>query len=245
MQIYNYFTSFRQSLFIHNQLITPSKTAKPIAVVKKKSHYIEELILLGENLHQDFKFAVNDSKKIARSLVAFSNTEGGRLLIGVKDNGTIAGIKTDEEFYMIEAAAELYCKPKINFQTKDWNIAGKKVLEIIIPESESKPHMALTGDKKWTAFIRVADENIIANAVLLKVWQRKQSTKGIEIKDIETGKKLLLYLDNNEHISLSGFLKIAKISYRRAINILADYITLGLVKPEYVDNKFVYRAIKE
>lgn len=45
----------------------------------------------------DFKFEISDSKKIARSLVAFANTDGGRLLIGVKDNGVISGIRSEEE----------------------------------------------------------------------------------------------------------------------------------------------------
>ncbi len=210
--------------------------------MKKKAHYIEELIEQGENLHQDFKFAINDSKKIARSLVAFSNTKGGRLLIGVKDNGSIAGVRTDEEYYMIEAAAELYCKPRVDFETKDWNVGGKKVLEITIPESTSKPHMALNDEQKWMAYIRVADENIIASAVILKVWQKLQSVKGIKINDTEPGKKLLMYLSENLNITLSGFLKLAKIPYHKGVNILSDYIALGLIESDYIDKKFVYKA---
>ena len=211
--------------------------------MKKKTHYIEELIEQGENLHQDFKFAINDSKKIARSLVAFSNTKGGRLLIGVKDNGSITGVRTDEEYYMVEAAADLYCKPKVAFETKDWNVGGKKVLEIIIPESNTKPHMALNDEQRWMAYVRVADENIIANSVILKVWQKKYSVKGIKIKDTEPGQKLLMYLNENQIITLSGFLKLSKISYHKGINILSDYITLGLIKSDYIDKKFVYRAV--
>jgi hypothetical protein len=213
--------------------------------VKKKAHYIEELIEQGENLYQDFKFAINDSKKIARSLVAFSNTKGGRLLIGVKDNGAIAGVRTDEEYYMIEAAAELYCKPKVPFQTKDWNIGGKKVLEITIPESKNKPHMALNDEQKWRAYIRVADENIVANAILLKVWKKLQSARGIKIKDTETGKKILMYLADNESITLPEFLKLAKIPYYKGGNIISDYIALGLIELDYIDNKFVYKAIEK
>ncbi|MDD4142989.1 MAG: putative DNA binding domain-containing protein, partial [Prolixibacteraceae bacterium] len=66
---------------------------------------LQKLIDEGEHQKQDFKFCINDSKKIAKSLVAFANTDGGRLLIGVKDNGKIVGISTDEEFYMVESAA--------------------------------------------------------------------------------------------------------------------------------------------
>ena len=50
----------------------------------KRLHPIEELISQGEHQQQDFKFEVSDSKKIARTLSAFANTDGGRLLIGVK-----------------------------------------------------------------------------------------------------------------------------------------------------------------
>ena len=37
-----------------------------------------KMIREGEHQGQDFKFCINDSKKIARSLVAFANTDGGR-----------------------------------------------------------------------------------------------------------------------------------------------------------------------
>jgi len=53
--------------------------------------YIYKLIEEGEHQQQDFKFEISDARKIAKSLSAFSNTDGGRLLIGVKDNGKIAG----------------------------------------------------------------------------------------------------------------------------------------------------------
>ena len=45
--------------------------------------YIFELIEEGEHEQQDFKFAISDSRKIARSIAAFANNRGGRLLVGV------------------------------------------------------------------------------------------------------------------------------------------------------------------
>ena len=82
------------------------------------SDYILKLIQRGENQQLDFKFEISDSKKIARSLVAFANTDGGKLLVGVKDNGSIAGVRSDEEYHMVEAAAQLYCKPEVKFTSK-------------------------------------------------------------------------------------------------------------------------------
>ena len=82
----------------------------------KKMHPIEALIEQGEHQQLDFKFEVSDSKKIARTLSAFANTDGGRLLIGVKDNGNISGVRSEEEYYMIEAASKMYTRPEVPFR---------------------------------------------------------------------------------------------------------------------------------
>jgi hypothetical protein len=81
--------------------------------IQSETQYIKQLVEEGEHEHQDFKFEISDARKIARSISAFANTGGGRLLVGVKDNGKIAGIRSEEEIYMIEAAATMYCEPKV------------------------------------------------------------------------------------------------------------------------------------
>ena len=128
------------------------------------SKYIYDMIEKGEGLQLDFKFEINEAKKIAKSLVAFANTEGGKLLIGVKDNGKIAGIRTEEEYFMLDAAATLYCKPNVTFSIKKWNIEGRTILEADIPPVKVKPCMALNEDGKWRAYIRVNDKNMQVNS---------------------------------------------------------------------------------
>ena len=90
--------------------------------------YIHTLIAEGEHQQQDFKFEISDARKIAKTLSAFANTDGGRLLIGVKDNGRIAGVRSEEEKYMIEAAAQLYCIPEIDYTLQTYIVEGKQVL---------------------------------------------------------------------------------------------------------------------
>ena len=85
-------------------------------------HPLEKMILEGEHQQQDFKYFLNDAKKIARTLAAFANTDGGRLLVGVKDNGKVVGLKhKDEEVYVVEAAANVFCMPAVVFETRYWN----------------------------------------------------------------------------------------------------------------------------
>ena len=68
---------------------------------RKGKYYLRRLIEEGEHEHQDFKYAISDARKIARSISAFANNDGGRLLIGVKDNGAVVGVPNEEDVYMV------------------------------------------------------------------------------------------------------------------------------------------------
>ncbi len=205
-----------------------------------KKHPVLRLIEQGEGLHLDFKFEISDAAKIARSLVAFANTDGGILLIGVKDNGVISGIKSEEEHYMIENAAKRYCKPEVDFLTKEWNIGGKKVLEVKIPASKKTPHRAPDKEGKYKAFIRFNDENILASGVQMKVWQKENSCDNISVTIEEENQILLDLLKEKASITVEDFQKEAGLPKHPAENIIADFIILGVVKMDIVDKKAIF-----
>lgn len=204
-------------------------------------NYIRKLIEQGEHQEQDFKFAISDSKKIARSLVAFANTDGGKLLIGVKDNGAIAGVRSEEEYFMIEAAADMYSKPPIEFKTTKWQIEGKEVLEIDIEKSESGPHSAPDPDGNWKVYIRVDDKNLLANKILLRVWELQKRKKASFIKYTEKEEFLLKYLTDNETITFSKFLKLAQIPRKKAEGILVNLILMNVVEIVFTEKTTYYK----
>jgi predicted HTH transcriptional regulator len=207
-------------------------------------HYIKKLIEEGEHQRLDFKFEISDSRKIAKTLVAFANTDGGTLLVGVKDNGKIYGVKSDEELYMVEAAATMYCKPKVEFFFTKWTVEGKTVLEVMVPKSITGRHLANIKAEEWVAFIRIKDENILANAVHIKVWKKARQSKGICIEFSEKEKLLLAYLETNPSITISKFCKTSLITRKTAENILANLISWNLVEMVYTDNRFEYRLLR-
>ncbi|WP_346861613.1 ATP-binding protein [uncultured Draconibacterium sp.] len=194
------------------------------------SRHLYKKIEEGEHQQQDFKYCINDSKKIAKSLVAFANTDGGRLLIGVKDNGKIAGISSDEEFYMIEAAAKIYSNPKINFTTTQWQVEGKTVLEIGVEPSREKPHFAKDESGKWLAYIRIDDENFLAHKIQIEVWKKQNSPKGIYFTYSDTERKLIDFLQQNASVSFSKFMRIAQISRKEAEDVLSNFIIMEIIK---------------
>jgi len=204
------------------------------------SKYLLNLIQQGEHQTQDFKYCISDSKKIARSLVAFANTDGGRLLIGVKDNGNIAGVRSEEEYYMVEAAARIYSKPMIDFTTKQHFIDGKTVLEVMIKPSSDKPHYAVDENGKWWAYFRKDDENRLANKVMLEVWKKQKSTDGIMINYSDSEKILLDYLENHEKISVSKFARIAHLTYKQAEQIIINFRALDILQDCVGDTRIDY-----
>jgi predicted HTH transcriptional regulator len=203
--------------------------------------YIKDLIEQGEHQQLDFKFEISDSKKIARSLVAFANTDGGKLLVGVKDNGVIAGVRSDEEYFMVEAAANMYCKPEVVFSTKEWRIDGKLVLEIKVGKSVLKPHYAPDKEGKWKVFIRVEDQNLLANKILLQVWKHQKNKTEVKIRYREQEELLMHFLNENRHITLSQFCRIAKIPSFMAEKILINFILLDIIQLVITEKQSYYR----
>lgn len=178
---------------------------------------------------QDFKFCINDSRKIAKTISAFANTDGGRLLIGVKDNGKIAGVSSDEEYYMIQSAAEIFTKPAVKFESNTINYYGSTVLEIFIPKSDNKPHFAKNEENKWVAYVRKKDENFPANKILLKVWKNKQMKKGLYVEYTEIEKRLLDYIDAKGSITVNKFARLVKIPRWKAENILVKLVCWDVI----------------
>lgn len=203
-------------------------------------NYLKRLIAEGENQKLDFKYAINDSRKIARTLSAFSNTEGGRLLIGVRDNGSIAGIRSDEEMYMVETASHLFCRPEINFITKQHDASGKTILEVEVMKGENRPYQAKDENGKWVTYFRNNDQNLVANRVLLQVWKKEEKKSGVMVKYGKAENLLMDYLAVNGSISLSKFRKIARISSYRAESILANLIVLKILVMKASEKGFTY-----
>lgn len=207
----------------------------------KTTDYIYNLIAEGEHQQQDFKFEISDARKIAKSLSAFSNTDGGRLLVGVKDNGKIAGIRSEEEIYMIEAAAKLYCQPQVKCEMKTYTIEGRTVLEVIVPPGTDKPYYAKDQDNRLWAYIRIQDENILATPVHLKVWQQNGTPKGSFLRYSSQEESLLEYLSTHEKISLNQYCRLCKIPRPKAENTLAKLIRFELIEPVFENHRFYFK----
>lgn len=206
-----------------------------------EAEYIHALIAEGEHQQQDFKFEISDARKIAKTLSAFANTDGGRLLIGVKNNGKISGVRSDEEQYMIEAAAQLYCRPEVNYNMQTYHVEGHSVLLVQIDKNEQKPVYAKDETGKYLAYLRVNDENILATPVHLRIWQQSGSPKGELIEYTEREQLLLNLLEENDGLSLNRYCRLARLSRPAAEHLLAKFVRYDIVEPVFEGHKFHFR----
>jgi predicted HTH transcriptional regulator len=204
-----------------------------------------QLINMGEGQQLDFKYSISDAPKIARSLVAFANTDGGTLLLGVKDNGKIAGIKTDEEMYMIETAAHLYCRPEVFFNYNIHTIEGKKVMEVNVDPSMHKPHSAPNQAGKYKVYVRKNDENILANRVLLEVWRLQKQEIEISINYDELLQQVFKLFENKKRINRRDVALKLNISNYKADNLLIKLMLMHLIDIELTGEDAFYYLTEE
>ena len=204
--------------------------------------YLLGLISEGEHSQQDFKYKVQDAAKLARSVSAFANTDGGRLLIGVRDDGNISGVRSEEEIYMMHAAAYKYCKPesKISFET--FHADGRTVVIATIPPALRKPVCALDDDGKRTAYVRIADENIVASPVHLEIWRQEQMPQTV-MHYTDTEQHLLSVMKENSMLTLNRLVRISRQGRHHVIGTLARLIRYGVADIKYEDTKFLFSLV--
>jgi len=137
--------------------------------IKKDNDYVKELLKSEEGLNLDFKQGITNQFKIAKTMAAFANTKGGRIIIGISDKKHVIGIDADEEIFMLEEANRKYVTPPINLNFEIYEIdyieeeklkEGLLILVVNIPESLLKPHAVTGGDLVSIYYMREGDRSM-------------------------------------------------------------------------------------
>jgi len=210
--------------------------------------YLLSLIREGEHQQQDFKYRVADACKLAKSVSAFANTDGGRLLIGVRDDGYLAGVRSEEEIYMMHQAAYKYCKPEASIKFDTYHAApsnmvsgGRGLRTIVVatvPPSTRRPVCALDEEGNMRAYVRINDENIVASPVHLALWRESQRLQGTVITYDDDIRTLLSVMQGRQ--TLNQIVHLSRLSRPKVITLLARLIRFGTVRWEYTNQQFLF-----
>lgn len=216
--------------------------------IEMNKHHTEEnnytllnRIKQGEHQQLDFKLEIDDARKIARAMAAFANADGGRLLIGVKDNGSIAGIRSEEEMYMLQAAAEYYTKPKIKYTLKQWNVNKKIVLEAYIPPSNQSPHFVQNEKNEWKAYLRVDDQNIVLEPIVVNILKEKNRNKPVFIHYGEDENKILTLLQKHNNLNADEIARITLLPHSIIKTVLTNFVLLKVIEYQVSVNGTIFK----
>ena len=217
-------------------------------------HYLLGLISEGEHQQQDFKYRVEDAVKLARSVSAFANTDGGRLLIGVRDDGYLSGVRSEEEIFMMHQAAYRYCKPEpsIKFDTfhvsppashlkpQSSRLSSRTIVIATVPRSERRPVCAIDEEGNRRAYIRIADENILASPVHLAIWREEQKPQGASFTYGDNEKRLMAAMGEAEWLTLNQLVKRSRLPRRQVVDMLARLVRFSLAQWKLSGHQFLF-----
>ncbi|WP_322880978.1 RNA-binding domain-containing protein [Pandoraea sputorum] len=107
-----------------------------------------DLLSLGEDSRQQFKVDMTNADALAAEIVAFCNTAGGRIFIGVNDDGSVRGLSGGDVArlnQLIANAASQVVRPAVNPLTENVPHPNGTVMVVSIPEGVNKPYMDKNG----------------------------------------------------------------------------------------------------
>jgi predicted HTH transcriptional regulator len=208
-----------------------------------KRRELLELIEGGENLLCEFKRKFSTHEKITREMIAFANTKGGVLLIGVDDDKEIVGVESEKsEAELIKDVASNYCVPPVEYEIEYMDVNGKEVVIVQIAESKIKPHRLQDYKNEFdinnaVVCIRVNDKSVMASKEMVRIFRAE--TNELKLKKYAPGpieKSVFDFLTEQERISVKELSKLANISERRASRTLVKMVRARLLNIHTKDN---------
>lgn len=190
---------------------------------------LKNLVATGESSFLEFKHKIASPEKIAREMAAFANTKGGKILIGVSDNGEMIGLESylEEEFWLNQAANDC-CVPALPIHVEMLNIGNRDILIVNVAEQEEKP-VYVKGKKKRIVYVRRDDESIVASDEVVEILKQGSSDEGVTFEYGDRERMLFRFLNEYSDITVERFSTLINVTSYRAARILVDLVSAGVL----------------
>ncbi len=200
-----------------------------------KAKELKEIVSQGESGVLEFKRKATTPEKLAREIAALANTKGGHLLIGIDDDGTFVGVRSEKsELDIVEQACTFHITPPITPEIEIIEYKGKDIVVLKISESTEKPHTIEILDSETDkivrrAYIRLGEKSVVASKEMYRLLTTQASGKPLKISIGDREKRLFNYLEMHETITVKEFASIVNISARTAERILINLVRARLI----------------
>ena len=206
---------------------------------------MQRLVAEGEGHQLEFKRKASHPEKIVREMIAFANTEGGTILIGVDDNGTLSGIKyPDEELLFVREALEKHVKQTLVYQDSLITLSESRfILRLDIPPNLKRPVLFWNDSKHTESYVRVNDMSIKASDEMIEIIRRKRQKKDIRFYFAEHELALMKYLDQYPSITSKEFQKLTGLNQYVAARKLILLVLANVLKITATEKGDLYSRI--
>lgn len=184
---------------------------------------LTRLAASGEGAFIEFKRKVPRGERIAKEVIAFANTSGGRLLLGVGDDGSVVGVRdAEEEEFALRRALAAHCDPPVEFSTERVPVSNRRdAIVVTVPESPDKPHFLVPeAQGPRLAYVRVDDMSVEASREAVRLMRARRAPDNVLFEFGEKEQMLMRYLEHYGRITVDQFAQMAGIPRRRASQTL-------------------------
>ena len=197
-----------------------------------KDEELDKLRKQRESVNIEFKSMIDDPQKIAKTVVAFANTSGGHILIGINDDRSVKGVselpeieKVNEVLAIVESVGTVI--HHVFYQEK------KKIIILEVNESIDKP-VDLFGD----IFYRFDDKTMLAGKEMLQTLTKYEAIPNLAIDQIK--KNLRSHLRLKFGITAKQFGQMMNYSEQRAEKLLYEYLREGFLMITEIQKPFIF-----
>ena len=200
---------------------------------------LEDIVARGEGQLLEFKLKASFPEKIVKEMVAFANSHGGELFVGVDDDGRISGLKfAEEERFVLEKAIQEHIKPRIKYQSAFIPVSKKRsVLHYRVYENRKKPSYYLTDpQKRGKAYVRVNDKSMQASREMVEILKRSKIKKSYPVYLGEKEQLLFQHIERHGKTTLLQFMEVSGLSRFKASQILISLVVSNILKIESTES---------
>lgn len=206
---------------------------------------LRSLVKSGEGLHLEFKRKAAFPEKIVRELIAFANTSGGVLLLGVNDDGEIPGLAyPEEESLAVRRAIRKFSRPVLFW--KEWIIPlsrKKFVIHYHVPQSRRRPHVFKLPAQKSETFVRINDMTVKASDEMYQIIRLGRHPSNIQFTYGPHESTLMRYLDQHPNISLRQFQELTGLDKTVTSNLLITLVLAHVIRITPTEKGDLYSRI--
>jgi len=196
---------------------------------------------ISKGCNQNFHFLENldDESSFVQLLVGFVNATGGEIMVGVKQNGKVAGVNPSEIIDTIYDIIKVYKIIKDTFSTETIILGRHALVQIKIKTISKKLWLIENGEK--ASYIRVNASTCKVNKIVKKTWVLEENEINIEFSDLR--EQILDLFTKKSELSLSYIYKDMKLQNSKIDNAVSELLyrkKIRLITPE---GKLMYSIV--